>query len=78
MREQRESGREPRAPSASDQVCRRCSGIGTVDGATCPECGGSGHRYSRGAEPDAQGAAEELESYHPQPNIAPSDRRDRR
>lgn len=30
------------SPSAGENVCRRCSGTGEVNGGTCPECGGSG------------------------------------
>jgi hypothetical protein len=27
---------------AGENICRRCAGTGKVDGATCPDCGGSG------------------------------------
>jgi hypothetical protein len=29
-------------PGSGENVCRRCSGRGIVDGQACPECGGSG------------------------------------
>ncbi|MER9232670.1 hypothetical protein NKI56_11285 [Mesorhizobium sp. M0622] len=29
-------------PGAGENICRRCSGTGMVDGRTCPECGGTG------------------------------------
>jgi DnaJ-class molecular chaperone len=30
------------AQGTGENVCRRCQGSGTVDGATCPVCDGSG------------------------------------
>ncbi|MEC4591021.1 MULTISPECIES: hypothetical protein [Nitrospirillum] len=32
----------PGTPGAGENICRRCAGTGTVDGAPCPECGGTG------------------------------------
>jgi hypothetical protein len=32
----------PGAPGTGENVCRRCDGSGKVDGATCPECKGTG------------------------------------
>jgi RecJ-like exonuclease len=29
-------------PSSGENICRRCNGKGTVEGTSCPECGGSG------------------------------------
>ncbi len=32
----------PGTKGAGENLCRRCSGSGKVEGKTCPECGGSG------------------------------------
>jgi len=32
----------PDTPFSAENVCRRCAGSGRLDGAPCPECGGSG------------------------------------
>lgn len=32
----------PGTPGAGENTCRHCAGSGTVDGALCPECGGTG------------------------------------
>jgi hypothetical protein len=32
----------PGTPGTGENICRRCGGKGKVDGATCPECQGSG------------------------------------
>ncbi|TWB60571.1 hypothetical protein [Nitrospirillum viridazoti] len=32
----------PGTPGAGENICRRCGGAGTVEGAPCPECGGTG------------------------------------
>ncbi|MFC7398711.1 hypothetical protein ACFQU1_16035 [Chelatococcus sp. GCM10030263] len=32
----------PGTPGAGENVCRRCAGSGEVDGAPCPDCGGTG------------------------------------
>jgi len=29
-------------PGAGENICRRCGGSGELDGAPCPDCGGSG------------------------------------
>ena len=32
----------PGTPGTGEDLCPRCSGEGTVDGADCEECGGTG------------------------------------
>jgi hypothetical protein len=29
-------------PGTGENICRRCAGTGEIDGALCPDCGGSG------------------------------------
>lgn len=29
-------------PGSGENICRRCSGSGEIDGSTCPDCGGTG------------------------------------
>lgn len=33
---------EPGAPQTAEAVCPRCAGQGRIDGADCPDCGGTG------------------------------------
>lgn len=41
--QQANSDRVPEGtPSSGENICRRCSGTGRIDGGTCPDCGGSG------------------------------------
>lgn len=37
----------PGTPGSGEDVCPRCGGDGTLDGASCPECAGTG-RVVRG------------------------------
>lgn len=32
----------PGTPGTGENLCRRCAGKGTLDGAPCAECGGTG------------------------------------
>ena len=32
----------PGTPLSGENLCRRCNGTGRLEGAPCPECGGSG------------------------------------
>lgn len=32
----------PGTPGAAENICRRCSGTGRIDGGTCPDCAGTG------------------------------------
>jgi DnaJ-class molecular chaperone len=32
----------PGTPGTGEDVCRCCNGSGTLDGAACPDCGGTG------------------------------------
>jgi hypothetical protein len=32
----------PGTPGAAENICRRCSGTGRIDGETCPDCAGTG------------------------------------
>ena len=32
----------PGAPGTGENICRRCSGSGRVDGGSCPDCDGTG------------------------------------
>lgn len=45
-RKEQEAGTPEAVPrgtvGAGENVCRRCGGIGKVDGNICPDCGGSG------------------------------------